>query len=605
MRTSAVRAFTHRQLRGRTVMFDGTPTLALDGIEQLATAVAARTADPITVAAVYVHGLAEHGGWRRPQLVEAGIDTRLIDAAEGVRAEATARLRLSAKSLARGALIRDCRRTVPGPRAAMAEYWAWQRAEADLVRHGAPDAVGIRQLIADLESADPETAHYARVMCDRIRPAEAVEPLLAAADRLDPAQAHNGRLTLIQVAASCMTTAQLPLALRLVTYPDELLRDSAARVLRRLDDPAARAAVTEYDLQRLRPVLGLAEDEPTPRRPQEINRRLIALVTADPSHLGAVRALGRHGDASALPVLTAALGHRSSVLQRAADEAIEAIGGTEARRRAALAVLRDPTAAPDRAAHVAHRLELTEAVPELIAAIGRTNGVVHDVVVALTRLGATEAVPALVDAFRRAKWAQPMLITALTQLGPDPAVDLLLAEARNPLHGNRTLVMNALARCTDRRATDLVVTLLLNGVVRTELVRPLAERGDPELFDVLVELVNTTTNRKIRRLATHGIRRIAETDPALVERRIPWIREPISRTWLEPRLPDGPERLKRLEAATRDGDQRVRAQAVKSLALIGTSEAFAVIRQLREDPSRHVRACVEGTLPHRAPVADR
>ena len=48
--------------------------------------------------------------------------------------------------------------------------------------------------------------------------------------------------------------------------------------------------------------------------------------------------------------------------------------------------------------------------------------------------------------------------------------------------------------------------------------------------------------------------------------------------------------------AAADLDESVRAQAVRALALIGTPPALAAVRRLRDDPSRHVRACVEGAL---------
>ncbi|MGW4382816.1 HEAT repeat domain-containing protein [Kitasatospora sp. NPDC004531] len=606
MRITRVRAFAHRQLQGRTHPFDDRPGLVTEHADRLAAAVADHTRDPLTVAAVHVYALTRYGGWRRPRLLAAGIDPRLIDAAEAVRAEAAVLLRLSAKSLARGALIRDCRHAVLGTADRHAGHWAWQRARADLARHGAPDAAGVRRLIADLESADPETFLYAREMLDQVRPAAAVEPLLAAAERIDPAEGLNRRLALTLTAFGCMTPAHLPLALRLLAGPGHQVRSGAAGFLRRLDDPAARAAVAAYDLEQLRALLGLAEDEPTPRQPPEISRRLVAVITAGRPSLDTFGALHQYGDASALPALTAVLGHPLPWMQRAADRAIEAIGGAEARRRAALAVLRDPDAGHHKAAYVAGLLGLAEAVPELIAIVRSDHDPArHEAVMALGRLGATEAVPALIDAFHRFARLRQTLVPALLRLDPEPAVDLLLAEARSTNADYRELVLNALARCTDRRATDLVVTVLLHGAVRPALVAPLAERSDPELLGLFVELVNTTSSRKIRLLATHGIRRIAAADPALVQRSIHSIRDETSRAWLEPWLPDGPERLKRLAEAARKDDRRVRAQAVKSLAAIGGSEALAVIRQLREDPSRHVRACVAGVLRGRAPISDR
>ncbi|MGW4808183.1 hypothetical protein [Kitasatospora sp. NPDC004272] len=61
------------------------------------------------------------------------------------------------------------------------------------------------------------------------------------------------------------------------------------------------------------------------------------------------------------------------------------------------------------------------------------------------------------------------------------------------------------------------------------------------------------------------------------------------------------EQLRRIAAAA---EPRARAQAVKSLALLGTPEALELVAGLRADPSRHVRACVEGVL-RGVPIADR
>jgi HEAT repeat protein len=51
-----------------------------------------------------------------------------------------------------------------------------------------------------------------------------------------------------------------------------------------------------------------------------------------------------------------------------------------------------------------------------------------------------------------------------------------------------------------------------------------------------------------------------------------------------------------LAVAARNLGERVRAQAIKSLALIGAPSAFEIIRCLRNDPSRHVRSCAAGAL---------
>ncbi|WP_201009276.1 hypothetical protein, partial [Kitasatospora sp. Root187] len=278
--------------------------------------------------------------------------------------------------------------------------------------------------------------------------------------------------------------------------------------------------------------------------------------------------------------------------------------GNAARREAVLTVLRDPNAAYCRAAYAAGRLGLTEAVPELIAA--------------LARLGAVEAVPEIVALPRttgtgiRSKHDTRLL--ALRRLGPGPGADLTRVEdlALDSMRWSvldvrgggpvlRDLATDILALCDSPRATDLVVQTLLHGTVRTALVRPLAERGDPALVEVMIHLIHTAPDRTIRRLATEGILRAAHHPTADLDRigeQLVRLRDATTRAWLEPRLPERPGRLERLENATLEKEPRARAQAVKSLALLGTPAALELVAGLREDPSRHVRACVEGVLRH-------
>jgi HEAT repeat protein len=144
--------------------------------------------------------------------------------------------------------------------------------------------------------------------------------------------------------------------------------------------------------------------------------------------------------------------------------------------------------------------------------------------------------------------------------------------------------------------------VLFHGVIRMELVRPLAERGDPRLVDALVHVVNSTPDRRIRQVATHGILKAAQVDQHQVDARTEFLDHSVpARTapaWLEGRRTPLREKhpLYALARATEDLNERVRAQAVKSLGLIATPDAIEILRDLRDDPSRHVRACVAGAL---------
>ncbi|WP_457034332.1 hypothetical protein, partial [Kitasatospora sp. P5_F3] len=363
-----------------------------------------------------------------------------------------------------------------------------------------------------------------------------------------------------------------------------------------------------------------AKGDPVPEGRDALVRWLIDRVARNPYQGDFITALGTYGDASALPVLTATLGHEHGAMQARADRAIQEIGGNAARRAAVLTVLRDPNAAYRRAAYAAGRLGLTEAVPELIAVLrGGAREARAAAIAALARLGAVEAVPEIVALPRttgvgiRSRYDTRLL--ALHRLGPGPGADLtrvedlaldLLRWSVLDVRGRggpvlRDLATDVLALCDSPRATDLVVQTLLHGTVRTALVRPLAERGDPALVEVMIHLIHTAPDRKIRRLATEGILRAAHqptADPDRIAEQLVWLRDATTRAWLEPRLPERPGRLERLANATLEKEPRARAQAVKSLALLGTPAALELAAGLREDPSRHVRACVEGVLRH-------
>jgi hypothetical protein len=93
MRTSGVRAFTHRQLHGWSDRFRVNPAgepfrwiprSVLEETEKPATSVAARTTDPVTRAAVYVSSLLGYG-WTREKLAALGFDRRLLDAGDAAR----------------------------------------------------------------------------------------------------------------------------------------------------------------------------------------------------------------------------------------------------------------------------------------------------------------------------------------------------------------------------------------------------------------------------------------------------------------------------------------------------------------------------------------
>lgn len=337
---------------------------------------------------------------------------------------------------------------------------------------------------------------------------------------------------------------------------------------------------------------------------QEVVRRLAELLTEKPQDYRRMTAVERLGDRSCLPALTKSLGWPNPLQsQTRASDAILAIGGEEALRTAVLEVLHSEPAAK-RAAYLAGRLRLTEAVPDLITMVRVGRPAAVAAATSLASLGATEAAPDIARLLRRMDpkyWStRQSLIRVLIQLGPEPAVAELL-DALGHVQ-TRDLAMDALARCRDPRATELVVSALFHGVIRMELVRPLAERGDPGVVGALVHVVNTSSDAAIRRMATRGIHNAAGADQAAVDEHLNslgYTRGPrTALAWLEGHRRTPRERypLSVLAGASKEVEEQVRAQAVKSLALIGTPDAFEIIRGLADDPSRHVRACVAGAL---------
>ncbi|GAA4882678.1 hypothetical protein GCM10023235_73960 [Kitasatospora terrestris] len=498
---------------------------------------------------------------------------------------------------------------------------AGDRVRTDLARDGAPAPATVAELIGDLDSADPETWWYAVGMLPHARSAAAVEPLIAAWERLrptadDPRSGYAERSSVKYALRASLAAADLDVLLRVADHPDAAVRCAATHTLRGVDDERARAAVLRHDLAFAGKLLGLAATDPEPVPGADLTARLVGLPVDGRARHEVLDVLGRLGHPSCLPALTAALGRRGDGHgQVRAERAIEAVGGTEALRRAVLDVLEDPHADPTNAAQVAARLRMAEAVPGLTAAV-RGGPCRPAVLSALVALRARSAVPVLVEVLdgldARQTWLRTPLLDTIGRLDPQPAVEHFLTAARRP--GTHRTALDALARCHDPRATALVTTALLSGDSRMALVRPLAERADPETLDVLAHVVATTPDRRIRQVATRGILRTLRAAPdradsTLSSLAFSSVQARITAAWLEGRL--GPQNqrdpLRRLAEASRSADQRVRAQAARSLVRIGTPGALDLVRPLCQDPSRHVRACAVGHLaparPNRWPAA--
>ncbi|MFG2824468.1 HEAT repeat domain-containing protein [Kitasatospora sp. NPDC048365] len=623
MRTSGIRAFVHRQLDGRLLPYSDRPTLLVDHLDEAAAGVAARTEDPVAVAAVHVYGLIRHDGWTRERLVAAGFTRAVVSAAEATHRHVSGRHRFPAAAARRAHLIDECVRAVSGRLPQTPQERSSDRVWTDLNREGRPDRATVAKLIGDLDSADPETWWYAVGMLPHARSAAAVEPLIAAWERLrptadDPQAGYAERSGVKYALRASLAAADLELLLRVADHPDAAVRCAAAHALRGVDDERARAAVLRHDLASAGKLLGLAATDPAPVPGADLTARLVGRLSDDdhrhrpgavagrPRHK-VLDALGRLGDASCLPALTASLGRTDDGHgQIRAERAIEAIGGTEALRRAVLAVLDDPSADPTRAAQLAARLRMAEAIPGLTAVAARADGpIMMAVLSALLGLRARSAVPVLVEVLDRLEprrsWLRPDLLDTIGRLDPELAVEHFLVAARH--RRTHRIALDALARCRDPRATALVTTALLSGASRTALVRPLAERADPDLLDALAHVVATTPDRRVRQVATRGILRTLRVAPDRADSTLrslafSSVQARIAAAWLEGRL--GPQNqrdpLRRLIEASRSPDPRVRAQAARSFVLLGTPDALDLVRTLCEDPSRHVRACAVGHL---------
>ncbi|QKW19047.1 hypothetical protein HUT16_08175 [Kitasatospora sp. NA04385] len=150
--------------------------------------------------------------------------------------------------------------------------WGEALAAKALSRPGFGGAATVRRLIAGLETDDELLLRCLITVLTALRPAEAVEPLLAARARLLRERGPLGYAfdELGAAAVGAMTPAHLPLALRLFAgaepgtepgaeaVPEDVeeelgaedhLRRYLADFLRGFDDPAARAAVGRYDAE--------------------------------------------------------------------------------------------------------------------------------------------------------------------------------------------------------------------------------------------------------------------------------------------------------------------------------------------------------------------
>ncbi|WP_028459444.1 HEAT repeat domain-containing protein [Chloroflexus sp. Y-396-1] len=225
----------------------------------------------------------------------------------------------------------------------------------------------------------------------------------------------------------------------------------------------------------------------------------------------AARALGRIGDAAAVPELLAALRDADWNARRAAAEALVQIGAAAV--PGLLAALRDASEwVRQVAASALGRIGDAAAVPELLHALRDANPDVREAAAgALGRIGDAAAVPELLHALRDANpGVHEAAVEALRQIGA-PAVPGLLAALRDAREWVRQVAARALGRIGDAAAVPGLLHALRDASewVRKAAAEALGRIGDAAAVPGLLHALRDASEW-VRKAAAEALGRIGD-----------------------------------------------------------------------------------------------
>ncbi|WP_326952814.1 HEAT repeat domain-containing protein [Amycolatopsis sp. NBC_01286] len=277
----------------------------------------------------------------------------------------------------------------------------------------------------------------------------------------------------------------------------------------------------------------------------------------------------------------------------------------------ALSRVGDPRVAPVLIEHLRHRrpgrfaaaevlgnLRVTEATGPLIDILRESGADALPVVEALGKLEALEAAPAIVSLLDHSSPdVRTSALLALNRIGGPLATPAGL-KATDDVHPVvRARAFRVLAKHGDHRALGRLAAACDGRHVHTALTG-LARLADDSLAPTLVQVLRTTGERRVRKLAGRILARIDtghhlpghDPDP-LVRRVIVWV--------IGQRA--DPAYMWTLTNALKDEDELVRSRAATALGRITHEKALPLLTEALRDPRPRVRATAATALGRTAP----
>ncbi|MFC0541713.1 HEAT repeat domain-containing protein [Kutzneria chonburiensis] len=301
-------------------------------------------------------------------------------------------------------------------------------------------------------------------------------------------------------------------------------------------------------------------------------RRLDVLAEAlGHGHHGAtpaiIRALSRAGDLSVAPVL------------------IEHVRLRRPRRVAAAEVLGN--------------LRVAEAAGPLIELLRESEGTVAlPVVEALGKLEALDAAPAIVPLLdHRAAYVREGALLALNRIGGPLAGAAALKATDDVDPAVRARAFRVLAKHGDHHAVGRLAAAC-DGVHVHVALTGLARLADDSVMPTLTEVLVTTDERRVRKLAGRILARIGTRPYLSIGHSDVRVRRAV--TWVIGQLAD-PESLWTLTHALKDDDELVRSRAAAALGRITHEKTLPLLTKALRDPRPRVRANAATALGRTAP----
>jgi HEAT repeat protein len=406
----------------------------------------------------------------------------------------------------------------------------------------------------------------------------------------------------------------VPVLTELAGHECALLREFSIALLSRLRDDVPTGILLHALADSSSEVSRFATDGLVRTRTADVFEPLLAML-CDPDagwwkRRDAAWALGRLGDRRAVPHLLDALDCGTYAVEVAAGQALARIGD----RSVIPALVRRLRSAEPGGATAARTLgdlraheavdALAQKLDELLRIPWRSDYSGACYAEALGKIGQVSALPALAAA-ARAGAREPrsrnpgqtryFAVWAIGSIAPQLAVDTLLAAAQDPLPEVREQALRALARTTDSRVVEPLGALLTGQFARIA-AQGLARSADERAISALVELLTTTTDRRLRNLAGQALVR---TGSAAVNEMCRMLGHPNGKVrrvaaWVLGRLP-ARDAAQSLIRALGDTDEYVRARAATALVMAGDEATDSLTRALR-DPAPRVRARAAAAL---------